>query len=139
MWDKNPSPKPILDQPNFSSPVDEACWGVPIICNQYQIQEIQKNQPKKIDADQDGLSDDKEKEVYKTDPNKKDTDEDGLSDWQEIVVYKTDPLKADTDNDGIIDMPEFMSFIARWKDDSNNVPKAEVEGARAIWFDGGGY
>jgi len=36
-------------------------------------------------------------------------------------------------------MPELMSFIARWKADSNDVNKTEVEEARNIWFGGGGY
>ncbi|RLJ00663.1 MAG: hypothetical protein DRP06_01595 [Candidatus Aenigmatarchaeota archaeon] len=47
--------------------------------------------------------------------------------------------KADTNSDGLIDMPELMSFIARWKADSNDVNKTEVEEARNIWFGGGEY
>ncbi|RLJ01151.1 MAG: hypothetical protein DRP06_00180 [Candidatus Aenigmatarchaeota archaeon] len=47
--------------------------------------------------------------------------------------------KADTNHDNLIDMPELMSFIARWKADSNEVNKSEVEEARNIWFSGGVY
>ncbi|RLJ00711.1 MAG: hypothetical protein DRP06_01315 [Candidatus Aenigmatarchaeota archaeon] len=59
------------------------------------------------------------------------------NDWN-ITFSVGDGHKADTNNDSIIDMPELMAFIARWKADSNDVNKSEVEEARNIWF-GGGY
>ena len=45
---------------------------------------------------------------------------------------------ADLNDDGIINMPELIAYLARWKA-SDGVTKAEVEGARDIWFTGGDY
>lgn len=66
---------------------------------------VNDNQVKIIDSDQDGLSDDAEKQLG-TNPNEIDTDQDGLFDPEETRVYKTDPLKSDTDGDGHSDGSE---------------------------------
>lgn len=58
-----------------------------------------------VDTDQDGLTDDEEKQLG-TDPNKVDTDNDGLFDREEVKVYKTDPLNPDTDGDKFSDGDE---------------------------------
>lgn len=57
------------------------------------------------DSDQDGLSDQEEKELG-TNPNSVDSDDDGLFDREEVKVYKTDPMDADTDGDGYLDGDE---------------------------------
>ena len=56
----------------------------------------------------------------------------------DIGAYEYTYHKADTNNDNQIDMPELMAFISRWKANSIDVSKAEVEDARNIWFGGGG-
>ncbi|MCK4553375.1 hypothetical protein KAU19_00220 [Candidatus Parcubacteria bacterium] len=60
-------------------------------------------QPK--DSDQDGLTDEEEKQLG-TDPNSVDSDDDGLFDREEVEVYQTDPLNPDTDGDGFSDGDE---------------------------------
>jgi Bacterial TSP3 repeat len=50
------------------------------------------------DSDNDGLSDDFERNVFHSDPNQRDADGDGLSDWAEYWV-DTNPNNADTDGD----------------------------------------
>jgi len=54
------------------------------------------------DADNDGVSDTREKELG-TSNETYDSDGDLLSDRMEIEFYSTDPLKADTDGDGFSD------------------------------------
>ena len=60
-----------------------------------------------LDRDNDGLSDDEEKEIG-TNIFKADSDSDGLFDISEVNVYKTDPLTADTDGDGFLDGEEVL-------------------------------
>lgn len=57
------------------------------------------------DTDKDGVLNFSE-ELYHTDPKKIDTDEDGLSDYQEMAVIGTDPKTQDTDNNDTIDSDE---------------------------------
>ena len=45
-------------------------------------------------------------EWFGTDPKKMDTDDDGLSDYDEIYIYNTDPVKADSNDNGINDIDE---------------------------------
>lgn len=59
-----------------------------------------------IDSDNDGISDEDERNLYGTDPNSNDTDGDGLSDNDEIHVYGSDPLSSDSDGDGLEDGAE---------------------------------
>jgi hypothetical protein len=54
------------------------------------------------DADDDGLSNDREAELG-TDPRDYDTDDDKLTDFDEVEVWGTDPLNNDTDGDGFLD------------------------------------
>ena len=58
-----------------------------------------------VDTDQDGLTDDEEKQLG-INQNKVDTDDDGLFDREEVKVYKTDPLNPDTDGDKFSDGDE---------------------------------
>ena len=58
-------------------------------------------------------------------------------DWN--ITFSIAGHEADTDNDGVIDMPELMAIIARWKANSTDISKAEVEEARGVWYGGGGY
>ncbi|MEA3463825.1 MAG: hypothetical protein U9R14_02005 [Patescibacteria group bacterium] len=67
--------------------------------------EVKQIPIKPKDSDQDGLTDEEEKELG-TDINNVDTDDDGLFDREEVQVYKTDPLNADSDNDGYLDGEE---------------------------------
>lgn len=60
------------------------------------------------DLDNDGISDDQEKEMG-LDVLDYDTDQDSLSDRREIEYYGTDPTKVDTDNDGYRDGFEVMN------------------------------
>jgi len=60
-----------------------------------------------VDADQDGLADQREVELG-TDPQNKDTDADTVSDGDEVLVYSTNPLNADTDGDGYQDGVEIQ-------------------------------
>ena len=57
------------------------------------------------DSDQDGLTDEEEKELG-VDPNSVDSDSDGLFDYAEINIFKTDPNNPDTDGDGHSDGEE---------------------------------
>ena len=61
------------------------------------------------DPDSDGLSNLKEYEKL-THPKKIDTDEDGLSDGQEVNIHKTNPLLPDTDNGGEKDGSEVFAL-----------------------------
>jgi hypothetical protein len=60
------------------------------------------------DTDDDGLSDDFERNVFHSDPAQRDADGDGLSDWAEYWV-DTNPNNADTDGDQWLD-GEDLSF-----------------------------
>ena len=60
-------------------------------------------QPK--DSDQDGLTDEEEKQLG-INSNSVDSDGDGLFDREEVEVYHTDPLNPDTDGDGFSDGDE---------------------------------
>lgn len=64
--------------------------------------------PDYIDTDHDGLPDEAE-EKYETDLKKIDSDDDGLSDREEVKVYLTDPNNSDTDGDGYTDGGEVKS------------------------------
>jgi hypothetical protein len=66
-----------------------------------------KNDPKNIDTDKDGLTNFDELFVHNTNPNKADTDGDGINDNVEIT-NGGDPLDAesDTDGDGLKDKVE---------------------------------
>ena len=78
---------------------------------------ITVTEPKPVDTDGDGLTDDEEKEIG-TDPNNPDTDGDGINDGDEVnggdnkdwdgdgKPDPTDPLNPDTDGDGINDGDE---------------------------------
>lgn len=62
--------------------------------------------PDAKDLDQDGLSNDLEREKYHTDPQRRDTDFDGISDDKEILNYFTNPKMVDSDGDGFWDGEE---------------------------------
>jgi len=68
-------------------------------------EEFKSEENKPLDTDDDGLTDEEEKELG-TDINNVDTDDDGLFDREEVKVYQTDPLNADTDGDGYLDGEE---------------------------------
>jgi outer membrane protein OmpA-like peptidoglycan-associated protein len=72
------------------------------------------------DADNDGLTNDQEKE-FGTNPNNPDTDGDGLNDGAEVNVHHTNPLKADTDGDGLSDYAEINTH-------HTNPLKADTDG-----------
>lgn len=59
--------------------------------------------PKKIDTDDDGLSDWLEVKQFGTNPLNRDSDGDGLTDGQEANAGCTSPLNADSDGDGTND------------------------------------
>jgi hypothetical protein len=59
-----------------------------------------------LDTDQDGLTDNDERDVYGTDPYNPDTDADGLLDGREVFTTLTDPLDPDSDIDGLLDGEE---------------------------------
>ena len=65
-------------------------------------------------------------------------DENGSASEGYPITFSTGTHKADLNDDGVISMAELISFIARWKA-NDNVTKADVEGARDIWFTGGIY
>lgn len=67
--------------------------------------DAQEETPTVVDADKDGLSDERESELG-TNKSKIDSDEDGLNDYEEVEEYKTDPLVSDTDGDGYTDGEE---------------------------------
>ena len=58
------------------------------------------------DSDDDGLSDGYEINTVSSDPNNTDSDDDGLSDGDEVNSYATDPSNADSDDDGLPDGEE---------------------------------
>jgi len=60
------------------------------------------------DSDNDGLSDEEEKELG-TNPQSYDSDGDGLIDRVEVKIYKSDPLNKDTDGDGYNDGDEVIN------------------------------
>ena len=60
------------------------------------------------DADRDGISDTREAELG-TSNRKIDSDDDGVSDVLEIDVWGTDPTNRDTDGDGYTDGVEITS------------------------------
>ncbi len=66
--------------------------------------------PKNSDTDGDGLMDGEEVNKYQTDPKKQDSDGDTLSDADEVRKYSTDPNKADTDSDGLNDADELQKY-----------------------------
>jgi hypothetical protein len=62
------------------------------------------------DSDNDGVSDEDERNIFFTDPNKSDSDGDGLSDGLEIRIYNTNALNPDTDGDGLLDGEEINTY-----------------------------
>lgn len=64
---------------------------------------------RRLDTDNDGISDEAEVDVFSTDPNLADADGDNLNDGQELLLYNTDPAKADTDGDGSSDYLEVLA------------------------------
>lgn len=66
----------------------------------------EQTNPQVADTDNDGLNDGPEVNQFKTNPKQADTDGDGLSDGQEVNTAKTDPTKPDTDGDGYSDPAE---------------------------------
>lgn len=66
------------------------------------------NVPLGKDSDNDGLSDEEEKQLG-TNPSNFDTDGDGLTDRVEVRIYHTDPLKKDTDGDSYNDGDEVVN------------------------------
>ena len=97
---------------------------------------------KPVDADGDGLTDDKEKELG-TDPNKADSDGDGINDGDEVDGSKnpfdkdgnkvadgengapTDPAKADSDGDGTNDGDEVTGSKNDGKPTDPNDPESK--------------
>ena len=77
--------------------------------------------PKNPDTDGDGLTDGEEVNKYQTNPNKEDSDGDGLTDADEVRKYSTDPNKADTDGDGLKDGDELQKYLTEpTKSDTDN-------------------
>ncbi len=66
--------------------------------------------PLNPDTDGDGLTDGDEVNRYKTNPLNPDTDGDGLKDGDEVNIHKTDPLNPDTDGDGLSDGDEVNRY-----------------------------
>lgn len=60
------------------------------------------------DADNDGLSDQRELEIG-TDPRNPDTDADELKDGDEVLKYGTNPVDRDTDKDSFVDGKEVQN------------------------------
>ena len=60
-----------------------------------------------FDTDDDGLSDEYEKEIPGLDWQKADTDGDGANDKLEVQTMDTDPVNPDTDSDGLTDGEEW--------------------------------
>ena len=87
-------------------PAEQSGLGAPI---NLAIPKTEGEAPQ--DSDQDGLSDEQEKELG-TDPNNWDTDGDGLGDAEEIK-YGFDPLKKDSNDDGINDAEAFKLGLPR--------------------------
>lgn len=63
---------------------------------------------RRLDSDNDGLSNTAEQSEFGTSPESADTDGDGLTDGAEILVHGTKPLLADTDGDGQNDRAELL-------------------------------
>lgn len=63
--------------------------------------------PRKIDTDNDGLSDYDEVNTHHTNPLQVDTDNDGLNDGDEVTLG-LNPLTADSDNNGVLDKDEYI-------------------------------
>lgn len=80
------------------------------------------------DADQDGLSDSREREVG-TSPTSPDTDNDGLADGDEINIYTSDPLLSDTDADKFADGSE----VAKGYSPTINSPNKATPEELALW------
>ena len=70
---------------------------------------------KNADSDSDGLNDGDEVNTHKSNPLKDDSDADGLKDGDEVKIYRTSPNKADTDSDGLNDNDE----VSKHKTDAN--------------------
>jgi len=68
-------------------------------------EEEQLNEEINVDTDEDGLTDDEEKQ-YGTSYVLQDTDKDGLTDYDEVKQWNTDPTNPDTDADGYSDGEE---------------------------------
>lgn len=66
--------------------------------------------PRKADTDGDGLNDGEEVNQYETNPKRVDTDGDGLTDGEEVNRYGTDPINPDTDGDGLTDGEEVNEY-----------------------------
>ncbi|MDP0490948.1 MAG: hypothetical protein Q7Q71_07865 [Verrucomicrobiota bacterium JB023] len=64
---------------------------------------------RRMDRDQDGISDFAEENVFSTNPELADEDGDGLSDGEEILLHGTDPHLADSDGDGMNDGDETIA------------------------------
>lgn len=112
--------RPSMDP--HSNPLEVgAQTAAPPILNGYTISPRQwfpqaaTNTPNAVDTDNDGLSDQDERDTYGTNPYKADTDGDKLSDSQEILRIGTSALNMDTDNDGISDGIEIHGFIYKGK------------------------
>lgn len=79
----------------------------PVLSSQYTVREhttFSRDQ----DEDRDGVEDDIEEE-YGSSDKKVDSDNDKLSDYEEIFYWFTDPANPDTDQDGIADGVEVLS------------------------------
>ncbi|KAA9021119.1 hypothetical protein [Niallia endozanthoxylica] len=71
------------------------------------LPEVNNDDDYNPDYDQDGLTNDEERELG-TDPNNPDTDGDRLSDYWEVKRFQTDPLNVDSDGDGLTDYIEIV-------------------------------
>lgn len=80
------------------------------------------------DTDQDGLSDDKERELG-TDPKNPDSDGDGLADGDEINIYGSDPLLFDTDADTYDDGQEAANGFSPLRHTTEKMTEEE----RLVW------
>ena len=102
-----------VNQEEIGSKIGEPVSDGPAEAGQQPVETPKKQEKKEVkqipikpkDSDQDGLTDEEEKELG-TDINNVDTDDDGLFDREEVQVYKTDPLNADSDSDGYLDGEE---------------------------------
>ncbi|MBT5338745.1 hypothetical protein HN643_03460 [Candidatus Falkowbacteria bacterium] len=97
---------PVVEAPVIEQ-VEEEVEVVPVDKVVAPVDSSIPNTPNVSDRDNDGLSDDLEKELG-TNIFKADSDGDGLFDISEVNVYKTDPLTADTDGDGFLDGEEVL-------------------------------
>jgi hypothetical protein len=70
-----------------------------------------------FDTDNDGLSDEYEKEIPGLDWQKADTDGDGVDDKLEVQTIGSDPVIPDTDFDGLLDGEEWeLGTSVMWPD-----------------------